>query len=261
MKKRVISGIVMIAIVAPLVYMGGAFFNIAMALAATYAYKEIINLPEFKNLPLFIKVFGSLFYLLVALSSLLNTDSSVINVAYILSLFLFYTVPTLFYEKVKYTIKDATILFGYSVFIALGFSALISARMDSLGIFLYLLSIPVISDTLALVTGSLIGKNKLLPKVSPKKTVEGAIGGFICGSLVALIIYQYLVGDINAIVLIMTALLGIFSQIGDLLFSKIKRENNIKDFSNLIPGHGGVLDRLDSLLLVSIIYLIFISIM
>ena len=130
-------------------------------------------------------------------------------------------------------------------------------------LFLYLILIATITDTFAYVVGTLIGKHKLIPEVSPKKSIEGSIGGSIVGTAVATIFYYNLVSsNINIFVLIaITFVLTIIGQLGDLFFSKIKRENGIKDFSNIMPGHGGVLDRLDSIAFISLGYTLIIAIM
>lgn len=125
------------------------------------------------------------------------------------------------------------------------------------------------SDTCAYFAGFFFGKNKLIPWVSPKKTVEGAIGG-VLGSVavVALIQYlymQFISADIPSLIdifasplstIIITMLLAVFSQCGDLFFSKIKRYFGVKDYGSLLPGHGGVIDRTDSLIFVAVIFLL-----
>lgn len=114
-------------------------------------------------------------------------------------------------------------------------------------IILMLLMCTWATDTFAFFVGRKYGKRKLSPKSSPNKTVEGSIAGLISSILVALI-----VGYIIGIPIIHSAILGILfgttSQIGDLTESAIKREIGIKDFGNIIPGHGGILDRIDSML-------------
>ena len=115
------------------------------------------------------------------------------------------------------------------------------------------------TDAFAMFTGMLIGKHKVTPNISPKKTIEGCIGGSIVGSTIAIIYYVYFVGSFSYKLILITLLLSVIDQFGDLFFSKIKRENKIKDFSNIMPGHGGILDRLDSLCFVVITYLLFIS--
>lgn len=124
----------------------------------------------------------------------------------------------------------------------------------------YIFVIAFGSDTLAYFSGVFFGKRKIVPKISPNKTLEGFIGGAI-GSVALVYLYTYiayLVGlnfDCNLINIIVYGLFGLFgafiSQIGDLLASATKRKNGIKDFGNLMPGHGGILDRFDSILLVS----------
>lgn len=105
------------------------------------------------------------------------------------------------------------------------------------------------TDTFAYFAGNLFGKHKLSPKISPNKTIEGSIGGII-GSLIITILYASYV-SINPLwkLVIMSILTSIISQLGDLVASKIKRMTGIKDFGKLMPGHGGVLDRFDSIIL------------
>lgn len=126
----------------------------------------------------------------------------------------------------------------------------------STSVLIYAISITVLTDTFAYFTGMLFGKHKLAPVLSPKKTIEGAIGGTVFGTLVptliawALNLFTYFkLNEITGIVtfLIISFLMTIISQLGDLFFSKIKRDLAIKDYSTVLPGHGGILDRFDSL--------------
>ncbi len=109
------------------------------------------------------------------------------------------------------------------------------------------------SDAFALFVGMACGKHKLAPKLSPKKTVEGSLGGFF-GSVLCCVVYgfvvQYFWGCVpNLPVLVLYGLVGsLLSQLGDLFFSYIKRESGIKDYGHLLPGHGGILDRFDSVI-------------
>ena len=109
------------------------------------------------------------------------------------------------------------------------------------------------TDILAYFTGMLIGKHKLSPKISPKKTIEGAIGGFLGSILMALSVYFIFPlifrQDLGFwLVMAVGTVCGVFAQFGDLTASLFKRICDIKDFGNLIPGHGGILDRLDSIM-------------
>ncbi len=121
----------------------------------------------------------------------------------------------------------------------------------------YYLLLPLVSaflsDACALFAGMAFGKHKLAPELSPKKTVEGAVGGFL-GAIVCCCLYGALlqgVGklQVNYLFLAIYGALGsVISQIGDLSFSYIKRQYGLKDFGNILPGHGGVLDRFDSVI-------------
>ena len=119
-------------------------------------------------------------------------------------------------------------------------------------------------DTAAFFVGRTWGKHPLAPTISPKKTQEGAIGGFIAALAAALILYALLdIADLNyAHTIILGCLIGIFAQLGDLFESSLKRRAGVKDSGSLIPGHGGILDRLDSIIFSGlIVYYYAISIM
>lgn len=115
------------------------------------------------------------------------------------------------------------------------------------------------TDTFAYLFGIIFGKHKLYPSISPKKTVEGSLGG-IFGSVILLNIFNFFVLKYNAVFIISFGIiLSIVAQLGDLFASKIKREIGIKDFSNIIKGHGGFLDRFDSIIFVTpLVYIIFL---
>ena len=134
-------------------------------------------------------------------------------------------------------------------------------RNVGLDLILYLFLITILTDTFALVTGRLIGRNKLLEVISPNKTWEGFIGGTIIASFVCTYFYVTIVNSNVSlyVIIFITMFLTIIGQLGDLFFSAIKRYYGVKDFSNIMPGHGGVLDRLDSIIFVMLTYSIFFN--
>lgn len=154
----------------------------------------------------------------------------------------------------------AVTLFG-AVYIGVFFTSLIGIRESgvfasygSMGHFVMLLFVGVwMCDTSAYFLGTLVGKHKLSPKVSPNKSVEGAVAGFLGAALVLLVVSfsPWLPELTLGMVLLLAVIIGIFGQIGDLMESWLKRTADIKDSSHIIPGHGGVLDRFDSMLIVA----------
>ena len=145
--------------------------------------------------------------------------------------------------------------FFLSVVIPFFLSSLLRIRLMEHWMALIVLPFEVafLSDAFALFAGMAFGKHKLAPELSPKKTVEGAVGGF-AGAIICTVIYGAVLQfgfsmQVNYLYLVVYGALGsIVSQLGDLSFSYIKREYGIKDFGNIFPGHGGVLDRFDSVI-------------
>ena len=113
------------------------------------------------------------------------------------------------------------------------------------------------TDSAAYFVGSAIGKHKLFPRVSPNKSWEGAIAGFIFAIITLVVLKTFMLGFLSWIdIIAFGIIIGIFGQVGDLIESLIKRDAGVKDSSNIIPGHGGIFDRFDSLLFAApILYL------
>ena len=261
MKKRILSAIIMILIFVPLLFIGGVPFTILMTLLALASMYELITIREKKKkIPMLIKVVS---YLLVILSSILTYNQNIFSytmsyqlISFIVLIFL---LPILLKSKsMDYDINDALYLVGSLLFINIAFNLILVVRNYSLNYLIYLLLITVITDTFALITGMYIGKNKLAPSISPHKTIEGFIGGALMGTFVATTFYFTVIDcNISLVILILTtAFLSVIGQLGDLVFSSIKRTYGVKDFSNLIPGHGGILDRLDSIIFVILAFIL-----
>lgn len=162
--------------------------------------------------------------------------------------------------------RDICALLVGGIAIPMALTCLLRIRMLPFGTGLVL--VPLIaafcSDTMALFAGMAFGKHKLSPKVSPKKTVEGAIGG-LAGGVVGMVIFQivFQLCTDQTLPLLPCILMGLFGaavgQLGDLSFSLIKREYGIKDYGRLLPGHGGVLDRFDSVIFTAPVVWIILS--
>lgn len=167
--------------------------------------------------------------------------------------------------NIKYNFIDVSItLFGF-LYIGMFFSFIVLTNIKPYGNYLvWLIFISSwLCDTAAYYAGRAFGKTKLCPEVSPKKTIEGSIGGLL-GSAVACTIFGLIISmkSVNIPIyhyLILGVLCGIFSQFGDLAASSIKRYVKVKDYSNLIPGHGGILDRFDSILFSSAVVYFYLT--
>ena len=266
MTKRIVSAIVLVLIFVPFIIVGELPFTIFMSVLSILGLYELLRVRETKKkFPLVLKIFA---YLLTCYFCLYNTSSiEFINkfdyrvMAGII--FLFISPMVFINDNEKYNLNDALFLIGSVLFIGFSFNLIIITRNYDITYIIYLLLITTITDTFALFTGSLIGKHKLCPKISPKKTVEGLIGGTIMGTFVATVFYNTIISSSVPLVtvIMLTFVLCLVGQLGDLVFSSIKRYYDVKDFSEIIPGHGGILDRFDSLIFVVLAFTILIEIL
>ena len=174
--------------------------------------------------------------------------------------FLMYMFVLIICSHGKLLINDCLSFFIIVLYVQLALCAIIYVHdVRPSGPYIYLLIFfgAWITDSFAYFTGLLFGKHKLIPDVSPKKTVEGAIGGtvfcVISYLVYGLILINFFDVEANLLFLGISAVfVAVIAQIGDLIMSVLKRHYNIKDFGNFFPGHGGMLDRFDSILAVSI---------
>lgn len=257
MKKRIISAVIALVIVVPLILLGGIWFQLGVCIVGTLGFKEIVDLKKsHQKFPTLMVFIGLISLITLILSN--NIDASIYDgfTYQALALITFFIiVPIIFYPQDVYSSHDAFYLLGTVLFLGIVFNLFIIIRLRNLWLFVFLLIIPMVNDIFAYLIGSKFGRHKMCSKISPNKTWEGSLGGLILGSLAGMIIYGCLVGSVTLDVAVTTLILSAVGQIGDLVMSRIKRENNIKDFSNIMPGHGGILDRLDSTIFVFVAYI------
>lgn len=261
MKKRILSAIVMLLICIPIIYFGDKAFRIGIAVVSMLALREMIDLKKSHHkIPKLVELISYLALLFIVLAEY-EGYSILFGITYkgIAILLLSILSLSLFYKKEEYTATDALVLIGTILLLGTAFNTMILVRNLGLWKFCSLILIFILTDTFALFCGLAFGKHKLIPHVSPNKTWEGSIGGTLIATIGVSVFYHYLVSPVTWKIVLGILILSGIGQIGDLIFSKIKRENNIKDFSNLIPGHGGVLDRLDSTITIMLGYLIIYS--
>ena len=265
MKARIISAITMIFIAVPLLLYGGLPFKIFVTILGGLSLFELFGVREKeKKFPMILKILLLIIFCLIVFFGNVNTESIHMDYKFLILLFDVLFLPVVFInDNSKYNISDALFLIGSVVFLGTVFNLITIIREKDLLYFIYLLLITIFTDTFALLCGKFMGKHKLCEKISPNKTIEGAVGGSILGTIIAIIFYVLVINyNANILILIVTTLLlSIIGQIGDLFFSSIKRTYNVKDYSNLIPGHGGILDRFDSFIFVVMLYTLFINIL
>ena len=258
MKKRIVSAIVMILLFIPFLLLGDYFYLVLGGLLGVISLWEMMRLE--KHIPLYMQFLS---YIICLLLIIYKHDSKdyfdMVNFPILISMFFIYSFSIIINKDIKkYNYKDSLWLLDVTLMIGFMFNSFVKVRYIGLYQVIYCLLIATMTDTFALFGGKLFGKNKLAKEISPNKTVEGSIIGTIFGTIIASVFYYLLIGDKSLIIIILlTFVLSIFGQFGDLFFSSIKREHKIKDFSNIIPGHGGVLDRLDSLLFIILGFLLY----
>ncbi len=240
---------------------GNIFLNIAISVIILMALTELYSTLGFfkQNIPLAVLGYVAsvailTFFVFFDYKNSFMSNGLFFTLFAFVSVLLIYAVLT----HGKTTISDVAKNFFLTVYVVMFLSHLILIRKSVDGYFL--VWVPVIiawlSDTMAYTFGMLFGKHKLIPAVSPKKTVEGAIGG-VLGGIVFMVIFGIICAlfagkSVNYLnVIILGAVGSALSQFGDLAASCIKRECGIKDFGNLLPGHGGILDRFDSVIIIS----------
>lgn len=265
-KTRLITGIFIVAVYAIMYFLGATAVTAFTTLMMLFAIVELRN--AFKNIdvkinyvPIMIAVFlkAALSYVIKTFesTSFLIPFEQLIFAILVLTLFITYIFDLTEKRLLNFGMSLMTAL--YIVYIGTFFSNYTSENHHY---FLVIFAITTGADVFAYLGGSLFGKKKLCPKVSPKKTVEGAACGLLGAIGLGLIPIHFLFPSVKIDIKLIAALLilGILAELGDLFASGIKRATGIKDYGDLLPGHGGILDRFDSLLFVSFgLYIIFIE--
>lgn len=252
MKQRVITAVIALIIFIPIVLAGGVWVDIAASVLGLIALSEILVMRK-KLVISWEAVLSAIIVLLIILPDFwhdfLPGHLNVLFVTYgMVMLLLMYTV----FSKNRFSFDDAAVLTTGAIYIGMGFHYFIVARNVSVYTIFFALLVVWITDSGAYMIGRKVGRHKLAPHISPNKTWEGSVGGTVVATIImAIYVYFYPQGNYSWLVTVLLIIvLSIFGQLGDLIESALKRYYGVKDSGRILPGHGGILDRFDSLLLV-----------
>ena len=241
MIQRIITALVIVALVVPPLLLGGYWLMALVALIMVVGGMELLQLsPNYRRMP-------PIFYIVLMLlcASLLFVPEKYYFALASISTITILSFPIAFK---KLTSRDSFVI--AIVFILFySFASSFVAIHEANEMFVWYIILATYScDTGAYFAGYFFGKHKLCERISPKKTIEGAIGGFLLSVIISFTFaLLFLKNEPIQLIVCASLCMPIVSQIGDLAFSSIKRNYNIKDFSNIFPGHGGFMDRIDSL--------------
>ncbi|RKM62064.1 phosphatidate cytidylyltransferase [Butyrivibrio sp. CB08] len=259
MKTRVISGIIIALVLAGVLIPGGYILLGALLVVSLIGYFEMtraLGVHEEGKKCNALEACGYIAIVIHYVQMIFVEDYKYFIFSVMFAFFLIMVCYVLTFPK--YTSVQAIYCFFSFLYVPINLSFIYLLRIRHLGIyFAWIPFIAWICDTCAYFAGRAFGKHKLVPILSPKKTVEGAIGGTLgavaVGAIFGYLLYSNVTHNIGTIyvLMIITFVGSIISQLGDLLASGIKRNHNIKDYGHIIPGHGGIMDRFDSVIFVT----------
>lgn len=258
MKTRILAALVFVPLLAVVVFfLPPLALGIVMGLLCGIGVKEFFNCTAVKC-PKRLPIITGLISAIIPIGTSVGQGAILSDAAFFLLL-------VYLYAEVMFSFKDEKTL-GWDV-VAVGMLAGFVfpycltgiVRLEAMGkaYVALVFIVAFVSDTCAYFAGVCLGKHKLVPRLSPKKTIEGSVGGF-AGTVLVLLLYGFVLSKLNFEVkypvLAAYGILGSFAcQFGDLSFSAVKRIGGVKDYGNLIPGHGGVYDRFDGMAFVAIL--------
>ncbi|AFJ42769.1 phosphatidate cytidylyltransferase [Francisella orientalis] len=243
MKERIITGILLVVFVfAGLVYANDYLFGVGVFLVAMLSAYEWLKFTKVGQQE-------TINYLVIFMIVLFVVSEFFVYIQYVFPIFWLYAIYRLSgYERQKFDALSVNEMLILGLFAISPFAAsLYVLHSNSVAwIFMFILVVAGV-DSGAYFTGNAIGKRKMLPRLSPNKTIEGLLGGMVCAVVIAVIFLLFMNLDIFEYLsmVVISALVAALSAIGDVFESMVKRIAGVKDSGNILPGHGGVLDRLD----------------
>lgn len=247
LQKRVSTGIVGIALIILIFYLGLNAIKTAIFILTLEGIRELYNALIKKGIELYLPT--------LLFGALVTFICSILHLNLIFGLVVYFILNSSIYVLYEdYSISDYS--FTNMSYLYIVFFLNLLGSLDDIYLIISAFVIAFTTDTFAYFVGSTFGKHKLIEKVSPNKSIEGAIGGTFFALILTTAYFVMLnkynaIYNINFIVILIVFLASIAGQFGDLFASKIKRFTGIKDYAQILPGHGGILDRFDSLIFIS----------
>ena len=253
MKQRIITGVVAACLFIPFVVYGNWPFALLTFVIASVGLYEILKMKgiSIASVPGLLALIATILLVMPndwaeEIEQAITYDK--LELVFIAAmLLLIYSVVV----KNKFTFDDVAFVILSTLYVGLGFHYLYETRDADIAYIIFALVIVWVTDSGAYFTGRKLGKHKLWPEISPNKTVEGFLGGILL-AVIGVMIMQFIAPfEVSwFILIIITIVASIVGQMGDLVESAIKRHYDVKDSGKILPGHGGILDRFDSLLFV-----------
>ncbi len=257
MKTRVITAVVAVAVFLPfLIFSDTPAFTVCILLLSLIAAFEMLRcIGLSKNFILSLASYAYTAGAVILARGIDELDRFLVYMLFSTVVYMFILIAASLFSRGRVPIDGVSELFMMMFYIAITFSCILLIRDSRFGGYLYLIVFVAawLTDSGAYFSGMALGKHKLIPDVSPKKTVEGAIGGIIV-CILSMLVYALVIDliiDVKVhygVFVISGMLLSVVAMIGDLVMSLLKRKYNIKDYGRMFPGHGGVLDRFDSVI-------------
>jgi phosphatidate cytidylyltransferase len=248
LKTRVITGILAGAGFLLVVYQGGIWYTALVFLLATIAYYELIRMNHIRLMD-WHGLVGLIFLWVLLLPGFVWNENMLRGDVVFLFVLLLLFITVASKNRVEYQ-HVAYLLFS-SFYLGIGFHFMNETRIvNGLAVTLAILFSTWATDTGAYFVGKARGKTKLWPEISPNKTIEGSLGGIVL-AMVTMLVFALITRSLTVPhALLIGLVISISGQIGDLMESAIKRTLHVKDSGSILPGHGGILDRFDSLIIV-----------
>lgn len=265
MKNKIITILLLISVFICSLFLDKLIFNIVMSLFAILSLRELLHIRnKDKSIPIEIELLSYVILLFFVMNNYGNNiDYYLVDYKLLAVLLLTALIPlVIINNKKKYSVLDALHLIGSTLFIGITFNLLAQFRTYDVNYVIYIFIIALVSALFELITNIYIGKTIFLPTINPKKTLEGVFGGVMLSTIISTLFFISVINTNLPVygIFIISFVLSVFGQFGDLVFSFIKKEFNKSSFFNSNFGNSGILDIMDSVIFITLGFILFVTI-